>query len=97
MSSPDPGFWQQAANYLWGVLLIPVGMLWKKADGAIQRDEFKEYAKEAREAHAELRESLRDLYRNAEADRKLVRDGFDQVNKSITDARFDLLEKINER
>jgi soluble cytochrome b562 len=77
--------------------LIPVGILWKKADNAVSKDDFKEYAKEAREAHAELRNSLRDLYKNAESDRKLVRDGFDQLNKNINDARFDLLEKINER
>lgn len=43
MSAPDPSFWQDAAKYLWSVLLIPVGVLWKKADGAIQKEDFKEF------------------------------------------------------
>lgn len=43
MSSPDPGFWQDATKYLWSVLLIPVGIVWKKVDGAVQKDDFKDF------------------------------------------------------
>lgn len=43
MSSPDPEFWQAAAKYLWGLLLIPVGVLWKKVEGSVQKDDFKDF------------------------------------------------------
>ena len=43
MPAPDPEFWQEAAKYLWGVLLIPVGIVWKKVDGAVQKDDFKDF------------------------------------------------------
>lgn len=43
MSAPDPEFWKTAAQWLWAALLVPVGVLWKKADGAIQKDDFKEF------------------------------------------------------
>jgi hypothetical protein len=94
MSSPDPSFLQDVAKYLWSVLLIPVGILWKKADNAVSKDDFREYAKEAREAHLELRNSLRDLYKNAESDRKLVRDGFDAINQNINESYKDLRDRV---
>ena len=43
MAAPDPEFWQEAAKYLWGVLLIPVGIVWKKVDGAVQKDDLKDF------------------------------------------------------
>jgi len=43
MSSPDPEFWKSAVNYLWGLLLIPVGVVWKRVDNAVQKDDFKDF------------------------------------------------------
>lgn len=87
MSSPDPSMWEEVAKYLWSVLTIPVAMLWRKADGAVQKPDF--------EKHKEnVREDIRLLYQNAEADRKLVRDGFDEITKTIHQVHVDLLEKM---
>ena len=43
MSAPDPEFWQDAAKYLWGVLLIPVGIVWKRVEGAVQKEDLKDF------------------------------------------------------
>lgn len=43
MASPDPDFWKTAVNYLWGILLIPVGMVWKRVDNSVQKDDFKAF------------------------------------------------------
>jgi hypothetical protein len=43
MSAPDPSFLQDYVKYLWSVLLLPVGILWKKVDGAVQKDDFKDF------------------------------------------------------
>ena len=43
MSAPDPSFWQDATKYLWSVLLIPVGVVWKRMENAVQKDDFKDF------------------------------------------------------
>ena len=43
MASPEPDFWRTATDYLWGVLLIPVGMVWKRVDNSVQKDDFKDF------------------------------------------------------
>ena len=61
MASPEPDFWRIAADYVWGILLIPVGMVWKKVENSVQKDDFKdfisrfdEHAKNDREVQAKL-------------------------------------------
>ena len=61
MASPEPDFWRTATDYLWGVLLIPVGMVWKRVDNSVQKDDFKdfisrfdEHVKNDREVQAKL-------------------------------------------
>ena len=39
----DPGFWQDATKYLWSVLLIPVGIVWKRMENSVQKDDFKDF------------------------------------------------------
>ena len=61
MASPEPDFWRTATDYLWGVLLIPVGMVWKRVDNSVQKNDFKyfisrfdEHVKNDREVQAKL-------------------------------------------
>lgn len=42
-ASPDPNFWQEAAKWIWGLLLVPVGMVWKKVDNSVQKDDFRDF------------------------------------------------------
>lgn len=88
MDVPDPSFWETAAKWLWGIILIPLAMLWKKADNSVQKEDFEKHKESARE-------DIRDLYKNAEADRKLVRDGFDQLSKEIHETHIALLTRMD--
>ena len=45
MASPDPD-WLEATKHLWAVLALPIGYVWKKVNGAVQKEDFKESVKE---------------------------------------------------
>ena len=97
MAAPDPS-WKDFAGYLWAVLLIPVGMVWKKADGSASREELMALGKrieESFETHRkEDRESFRQIFQNAEADRTMVRNGLDGIIKAMHDSENRLRDKI---
>lgn len=75
MPAPDPS-WKDLTSYLWAALLIPVGMIWRKAENAVSKEELETHRKEDRE-------NFRQLFANAEDDRKLVRDGFDRMSAEM--------------
>jgi hypothetical protein len=57
---------KEASKFLWAVLLLPVGMVWKKVNGAVQKEDFKDYSNEVKEvikAHAEQDEKKFDQQR----------------------------------
>ena len=87
MASPDPN-WKDAFSYLWAVLLIPVGMVWRKVDGAASKEELEVHRKEDRE-------SFMRLFANAEDDRKLVRDGFERISTEIHAVENRLRDRID--
>lgn len=80
--------WKDVASWLWGVFLIPLGFLWKKADGAASKEDLERH-------RASTREDIRNLYSNAEADRKMVRDGFDKLSAEIHETHIALLNRID--
>lgn len=82
----DPEVWKEVATWLGGLLVLPLGYVWKKVNGAVQKTDFERH-------QANVREDIRQLYQNAEADRALVRDGFAAITKQIHDVHIDLLEK----
>lgn len=45
MATPDPEFWQDAAKWLAGVLVLPIGFVWKKVNSAVQKDDFQEFCR----------------------------------------------------
>ena len=68
MAAPDPDFWQEAAKWLAGVLVLPVGYVWKKVNGSVQREEFKDFltrfdqhVRDDREVQAKLFDRIDDL------------------------------------
>lgn len=87
MAAPDPS-WKDFFGYAWAVLLIPVGMVWKKADGAVQRDEFEKKT-------GKILEHIEKLYENAEADRKVVSAGFEGIHDAMHNAELRLRDKID--
>lgn len=88
MDVQDPSFWEIAAKWLWGVVLIPLGIIWKRADNAVQKPEF-ELNRQT------TRDDIRKLYENAEHDRKLVRDGFDQLSREIHETHIALINRMD--
>lgn len=87
MAAPDPS-WKDAFNYLWAVLLVPVGMVWRKVDGAASREDLETHRKEDRE-------SFRQLFANAESDRKMVRDGFERLSTEMHDMENRLRDRLD--
>ena len=96
MSDPsiDPSFWKQISAWLWALLLLPVAALWKKVDNAASKDDLKEFIKASREADEMLRETTKELFRNAEADRAAVNEKFNTMQHAIHRMHVDLLSKI---
>ena len=68
----DPGLWKQLSGWLWGVLAVPLAMLWRKADNAVPREEMREHLADDKETHAEFRETMKTLFTNAERDRAVA-------------------------
>lgn len=87
MSAPDPEFWKGVASWLWAALLIPVGVIWKKVDGSVQKEEFESRSRQ-------FREDIRQLYQNAEEDRTVVREGFTKIIQEMHAAENRLRDKI---
>ena len=87
MAAPDPN-WKDAFSYLWAVLLVPVGMVWRKVDGAASKEDLEVHRKEDRE-------SFRQLFANAEDDRKLVRDGFERISTEMHAMENRLRDRID--
>lgn len=88
MAAPDPGSWKDAFNYLWAALLIPLGIVWRKIDSAPSKEDFETHRKEDRD-------NFRQLFINAEADRKLVRDGFDRISSEMHAVENRLRDRID--
>lgn len=80
--------WQDVAKWLWGLFLIPLAILWRKADNAVQKEDFEKHK-------SVVREDIRQLYQNAEKDRQLVRDGFDKLSAEIHEVHVAMLNKIH--
>jgi NH3-dependent NAD+ synthetase len=90
----DPGFWRQISGWLWAALTVPLGVLWKKADNALSKQEFKEFVTESKEVRKELRDSVLKLFENAEEDRRLTREAIHNMNNRMHAMHIDLLDKI---
>lgn len=69
MTEADPSFWQTISGWLWALLAIPLKMLWSKADNAASKDDLAEAIDAAAKASSEARQTMRDLFSNAERDR----------------------------
>lgn len=80
--SPDD--LKEASKFLWTALLLPVGMVWKKVNGAVQKDEFKESMKEMTDSikdHTEKdRETFIKLFEKLEQQGK----GIERIETTLT-------------
>ena len=61
-----PGIWEKIAGFEWAALLIPIGYVWKRVTGAVQKEDFVKYAQEVKDAireHAEHDEKMMERQR----------------------------------
>ncbi len=86
-------------------LSAAVGVVWKKADGAVSREDFKQYIDaqqrtvdrivEAMNEHAKQdRETMAQLFANAESDRMQNNDRFVKVMDRMHDSHVALLNQV---
>lgn len=94
MSADDPSFWQQISGYLWGLLAVPIKMLWSKADNAATKQELADAIKAASEGTREWRDVTRQLFANAEHDRAEFRSMVQSVENKIHDTHIDILNRL---
>jgi len=95
----DPGFWKQAAAWLWTLLLLPMGALWtafnhrlakieKKADAALPRIEFDKH-------QDRTREDLKELFAKAETNKDVMNTRVENVRESVERKIDDLRRDVN--
>ena len=64
----DPSFWKQISEWMWTLLALPLVWIWKRIDGSVQRDDFKdfihrfdEHVENDREIQAKIFDKIDDL------------------------------------
>ena len=97
MSIEDPGFWKQAADYLWAVLLIPVAALWRKVDTSVSRDELNIAMNVRDKATEESRRNVIKLFEAAEHDRRMIADKFEKTQNAIHTIHVDIINRLIDR
>lgn len=74
-------------------------MVWRKVDGAVSKEDLAaaqtKIEQEFETHRKEDRESFRQLFANAEADRKLVRDGFDRMSSEMHSMENRIRDRID--
>ena len=74
----DPSIWKQMAEWAWGVVLLPIGVLWKKADGAASKSELKDsvsnigealkrHSEDVKETRMEFRDTTAEIFKKLDA------------------------------
>lgn len=83
-----------ALEYIWAVVLIPLKMLWTKADNAVSRAELKDIIQNMDAKTNELRATTVKLFENAEHDRRNCRADFNRVQDEIHKTHIEILNEI---
>lgn len=92
MSTPDPDSITELTKHLWAALALPLGYVWKKVNGAVQKEDFKEA----------MRDITGALERHAEQDRETFIKLFERMEKqgdvlSRVDATVTFLRENRDR
>ena len=102
MTTPeiDPTIWQKMTEWLWAVLLLPVGALWKKVDNSASKEEIKDivksikdsmdsHAKDDKETRTEIRDTQKQIFQRLDQQDKLLT----QIDTTLTLKLGDLRKK----
>lgn len=85
---------QQLAQYVWGLLLIPLKMLWSKADNAASKEDLAAAIRATEEGAKEWRDVTRILFANAERDRADAATARESMQQKLHDLHVDMLNKL---
>ena len=68
MSAPDQDFWQEVSKWLAGIVAVPLLYVWRKVNGSVQKEDFKEFCqrfdqhcRDDREIQSKLFDKIDDL------------------------------------
>jgi hypothetical protein len=68
MPGSDSEFWKEAAQWLAGLLVVPIVYVWKKVNSTVQKEDFKEFCarfdqhcRDDREVQSKLFDKIDDL------------------------------------
>ena len=91
----DPAFWKQMLGWLWALLLLPLGALWRRTENAVQKDDLKEIVsdiKRGAETHAESDRQTRAELRDVQSK---IFDRLDQQSQALAriDATVNMLNR----
>lgn len=96
MSDPvDPALWKVITDWLWALLIVPIGMAWRKIASAPSKEDFLMHVAEDKTAHEEFRVDMREMFRSAEADRRFTRDYFDKMTEKNHDMHVEFLKEFS--
>lgn len=89
----DSTLWRDLGGYIWGLLLIPLKMLWSKADNAASKEDLAKAIRSAEAGATDARETMRLLFSNAEKDRQDNNLRFSQMQERLHSIHVELLGK----
>ena len=87
-------FWREVSQWLWALLLVPLGYLWKLITSAPTRAEWVTHQEEDRILHAEFKEIMKTLFENADRDRQSLNTALNELRKDMHQIHIDLIERI---
>lgn len=95
---PDPGFWKEAATWLWTLLLLPMGALWAMFNQRMSRVETKSDAAlpiSSFERHEDLsRDEVKDLNLRVDALRESVERKIDDLRRDMNGGFTSIRDEI---
>jgi hypothetical protein len=84
MPAPDPDFWKEAATWMAGVLVLPIGYVWKKVNGALPKDDFKEFCTRFDEHCKNDRDVQAKLFDQARENEQRAQDRYERLMERLS-------------
>jgi hypothetical protein len=88
--------WKDIATWMWALLLMPVSSLWKKMESAVTKAELADVIKALNERTEVIRNNTKELFDNAEHDRRCSEKKFSEMQQTIHGIHVDLLQRMSE-
>ena len=94
MKGMDKMDWQEIAKWLWAMLLLPFAWLWKRADNAVTKEDFRRHEEEDHNYYRDFSQQLKDTATAASEDRQMLRESIDRLVHEMHAMHVTLLGRI---